>query len=512
MTEYQDFYNSHRDDDNDRLHEECGVFGIYDQRREYDVARVTFFGLYALQHRGQESAGIATADGDKRLKVRTSMGLVAHAFTEHDLADLRGHIAIGHTRYSTSGSSVQANAQPIIVKDPTLGEIAIAHNGNVVNAAFLSEELGQQGYSFDCTSDSEVIAKLIVSMPGRTWTEKIRAAMTRISGAYALVLLTPTALYAVRDPLGVRPLCMGRFENGGWGFSSESCALQTVGAPVQRELEPGEIVCIDASGEHRTQYPAAERKALCSFEYIYFARPDSVINGRSLYMVRTEMGRQLAREHPAEADIVIPVPDTAWPAAIGYAQQAGLPFAEGLIKNRYIGRTFIQPDQRIRSQGVALKFNPLPEVLRGKRVVMVDDSIVRGTTTPPLVALLRRAGAKEVHVRIHSPEMINPCYLGVDTARRDELIAANMSVPEICRHIGADSLGYLSLEGLRQSIGLPEHSNCFACFNGDYPVPLQLEMSKLTLEVRRRHRYGGEAIDVVGEREKEEDEALALAR
>ncbi len=506
----QDFYNSHRSDDQDRLHEECGVFGLYDPRREFEVARVTFFGLYALQHRGQESAGIATADGGPRLRVRTSMGLVAHAFDESDLAALSGHIAIGHTRYSTSGSSIKSNAQPIVVNDPNLGPLAIAHNGNVVNAAYLSEELGEHGYSFSCTSDSEVIAKLIVSMPGRNWTEKIRAAMGRISGAYALVLLTPTALYAVRDPLGVRPLCIGRFDNGGWAFSSESCALQTVGAKIERELEPGEIVCVDADGEHRTLYPAGERKALCSFEYIYFARPDSVINGLSLYMVRTEMGRQLAREHPAEADIVIPVPDTAWPAAIGYAQEAGLPFAEGLIKNRYIGRTFIQPDQRLRSQGVALKFNPLPEVLRGKRVVMVDDSIVRGTTTPPLVALLRAAGAKEVHVRIHSPGMINPCYLGVDTARRDELIAANMSVAEICKHIGADSLGYLSIEGLRQSIGLPERSNCFACFNGDYPVPVQLEMSKLNLEARRRH-LGAEAIDVVGEREKEEAEGLALA-
>jgi len=512
VNEQNNFYNSHRNDDRDRLHEECGVFGIYDPRREYEVARVTFFGLYALQHRGQESAGIATADGKPRLRVRTSMGLVAHAFNETDLAELSGHIAIGHTRYSTSGSSVKANAQPIVVSDSDLGPLAIAHNGNVVNAAYLSEELGASGVNFDCSTDSEVIAKLIVSMPGRTWTEKIRAAMGRISGAYALVLLTPTALYAVRDPLGVRPLCMGRFDNGGWAFSSESCALQTVGAQIERELEPGEIVCIDAEGEHRTQFPTGERKALCSFEYIYFARPDSVINGRSLYTVRTEMGRQLAREHPADADVVIPVPDTAWPAAIGYAQEAGLPFAEGLIKNRYIGRTFIQPDQRLRSQGVALKFNPLPEVLRGKRVVMVDDSIVRGTTTPPLVALLRQAGAKEVHVRIHSPEMVNPCYLGVDTARSDELIAANMSVAQICQHIGADSLGYLSIAGLKQAIGLPERSNCFACFNGEYPVPVQMEMSKLTLEARRRRRPSDEAIDVVGEREKEEAEALALAR
>jgi len=492
--------------EDDKLHEECGVFGIYDPQHELDVARLTFFGLYALQHRGQESAGIATTDGSPQLKVRTHMGLVAQSFGEEDLQQLSGHLAIGHTRYSTTGSSVVANAQPLVVRDPVLGEMAIAHNGNVVNAHYLRSELDEQGYKFNCTTDSEVIGKLIVDTPGATWLAKIKAALPRLSGAYSLVILTPAALYAVRDPLGVRPLCFGRLGEG-WVVASESCALQTVGAETEREVDPGEILILDENGLHSDSLLRVERKALCSFEYIYFARPDSVINGKSVYMVRQQMGRILAQEHPVAADVVIPVPDSAWPAAIGFAQEAGIPFAEGLVKNRYIGRTFIQPNQQLRSQGVALKFNTLPEVLRGKRVVVVDDSIVRGTTTPPIVALLRKAGAKEIHVRIHSPAMLNPCYLGVDTATRKELIAANMTVDQIRQHIGADSLGYLSIPGLQRAVGLPHNTHCMACFNGDYPVSLKFTTSKLALEGAREDP---EEIDVVGQREQELSEALTL--
>ncbi len=460
--------------------EACGVFGIC--APDEDVARIAYFGLYALQHRGQESAGIATADG-QRLSVYTRMGLVAQVFSESDLARLKGHIAIGHNRYSTTGSSRPANAQPLLVKGPA-GMLAIAHNGNLVNHAHLRHELEDAGINFITSTDTEVIAHLIANSPGRDWVERIRSAMLKMSGAYSLVMTTENKLYAVRDPLGVRPLALGRL-NGNWVIASESCALDTVGAEFIREVQPGEIVSIDPDGLDTAIGQPCYRHGLCIFEYIYFARPDSVINGRLLYLARQNMGRQLALEHPVDADLVIAVPDSATPAGIGYAQQAGLPFSEGLIKSRYIGRTFIQPDQHIRDLGINLKFNPLPEVLRGKRVVVVDDSIVRGTTTRPIVRLLRQAGAREVHVRIHAPPMRYSCVLGVDTARRSELIAARMSVPEIEKHIEADSLGYLSLDRLIEAVNLPRQTFCLACFNGDYPVPVQLEMDgvdKMVLE------------------------------
>jgi len=458
------------------LHESCGVFGVYAPKE--DVARLTFFGLFALQHRGQESAGIATADG-KKINVYARMGLVSQVFDEDSLSHLTGYIAIGHNRYSTTGSSRIANAQPIVVSagDDT---IAVAHNGNIINAKHLREELTAQGYTFNSTTDTEVIADLILSSPEKTWVEKIKYAMHRIQGAYSLTILTKDTLYGVRDPFGVRPLCLGLLD-GGWVIASESCALDHIGANFIREIDPGEIVAVNENGVHSYRDEVG-RRALCIFEYIYFARPDSLINGRLLYLAREEMGATLAREHPIEADLVIGVPDSATSAGIGYARESDIPLGEGLIKNRYVGRTFIEPDQRIRDLGVKLKFNPLPEVLRDRRLVVVDDSIVRGTTTPSVVRILRRAGAKEVHMRICAPPIRYPCFFGVDMATRRELIAAQKTIPEIRDFIHADSLGYMSIDGLIRSVALPRENFCLACFTGDYPIPVQLEMDKLALE------------------------------
>lgn len=465
------------------MHEACGVFGIYGPGE--DVARLTFFGLYALQHRGQESAGIATADG-RGISLYAEMGLVSQVFTEAELANLRrGDLAIGHTRYSTTGSSCIENAQPIRV-DSDLGPIAIAHNGNLVNTPYLADRLSERGERLSSTTDSEIIARLCATAPGRDWVERIRHTMPMVKGAYSLVLLTPRQLIAIRDPWGIRPLCFGRLGNS-WIVASESCALDTIGAELLRDVQRGEILIIDEDGPRSLHIDSPDvRQAMCVFEYIYFARPDSLVENTLIYLARERMGATLAREYPVEADLVMPVPDSAIPAAVGYARESGLPYREGLIKNRYIGRTFIQPDQRLRESGVKLKFNPLPEVLAGKRVVVVEDSIVRATTTLSTVALLRRAGAREVHVRITAPPMVNSCYLGIDTARREELIAAQMDVPGICRHIGADSLGYLSLDGLIEAIGLPRETFCNACFTGDYPMPVQLDLDKLVLEGARR--------------------------
>ncbi len=448
--------------------EECGVFGIYAPGE--DVARLTFFGLYALQHRGQESAGIATSDG-RELYLHTRMGLVSMAFTEDDLQRLPGYIAVGHTRYSTTGSSVVVNAGPFLVRGG-VEPVAVAHNGNLVNSEQLRRELLEQGVQLAGTTDTEALAWILALTPGPDLASRIREAMTRFLGAYSLAILTPRALAAVRDPLGIRPLCLGRL-GAGWVVASESCALATIGATYEREVEPGEVVVIDAAGLH--SYPApvlAERQATCIFEFIYFARPDSQIMDRRLHIVRQRMGRELWREHPADADLVVPLPDSAVPAAIGYSLASGIPYAEALIKNRYIGRTFIQPDQRLREQGVKLKFNALPEVLEGKRVVLVDDTIVRGTTSRPIVELLRQNGAREVHMRVHAPPIMWPCYLGVDMATRDELIAARLSIEEVGRAIGADSIGYLSLEGLLRAIGLPRDRFCTACLTGQYPLPV----------------------------------------
>ncbi|MCX6011709.1 MAG: amidophosphoribosyltransferase [Chloroflexi bacterium] len=458
------------------MRESCGIFGVYAPGE--DVARLTFFALFALQHRGQESAGIATSNG-KRLQVCAELGLVSQVFTEDSLSQLSGDFAIGHNRYSTRGSNRITNVQPIVVGKGS-NTIAVAHNGNIVNAEHLYKELCDQGYTFRSSTDTEVLANLILSSPAKDWVDKIRYAMHRLQGVYSLTLLTNRSLYGVRDPLGVRPLCLGTI-NGGWVLASESCALDHIGASFLREVEPGEIVVINENGLNSYR-EEVDRKALCVFEYIYFARPDSVINGRLLYPARQAMGEMLAQEHPVDADLVMGVPDSATAAAIGYARYSGIPLCEGLLKNRYVGRTFIEPDQRIRDLGVRLKFNPLPQMLDGQRLVVIDDSIVRGTTTPKVVKLLRRAGAKEVHMRICAPPIRYPCFFGVDMASRWELIAAQKTIPEVRDFIGADSLGYLSIDGLIKAIGLPKDIFCLACFTGDYPIPVQIEMDKLALE------------------------------
>jgi amidophosphoribosyltransferase len=442
----------------------CGVVGVFAPGR--DAARLSFFALYALQHRGQESAGIAAADGHS-LRSHKAMGLLGAVFNEENLTDLRGHIAVAHTRYSTSGASIVVNAQPLLERYD-LGDFAFAHNGNLTNTDELRKMLSPD-VMLAAESDSEVLAKLLVEQRG-SLIERIERVLHHARGAFSVVLCTENELYAFRDPWGVRPLSLGAFEDGGWIVASESCAFGTVGARFVREIEPGEILRISDEGiESRRMPDNAERPALCMFEYIYFARPDSELNGRAIYMARYAMGRELAKEHPVEADVVIAVPDSAVPGGIGYAAEAGLPFIEGLIKNRYIGRTFISPDQLMRERGVHLKFNPLVENLRDKRVVVVDDSIVRGTTTPRIVSLLRDAGAKEVHLRICSPPIMHPCYLGVDMATYDELIAANLTVEEIRAHTGADSLGYLGLDGLIAATGRKREEMCLGCFTGSYP-------------------------------------------
>ena len=448
----------------DTLHEACGIVGIYAPGNE--VARMTYFGLYALQHRGQESAGIAVSDG-ATIVCHREMGLISSIFDEEILANLTGYIGVGHTRYSTTGSSVVVNAQPLLEHSP-FGDVSVAHNGNLTNTDALRGTLDAKTV-LQATSDSEVLAKAFVQAPGADMVAKVRYVMDRAEGAYSIVMSTENALYAFRDPWGVRPLCYGRFPGGGYMFASESCALATVGATYIRELDPGEIVWIDGEGLHVDKHVVKKPQALCMFEYIYFARPDSMLSGTSIYMARMDMGRQLAREHPVEADVVMAIPDSAIPGGIGYAQESGLPYVEGLIKNRYIGRTFISPDQKMRARGVQLKFNPIVELLAGKRVVVVDDSIVRGTTTPRIVKLLRDSGAREVHVRITSPPIIHPCYLGVDMATHEELIAANFTIEEIRQKIGADSLGYLSKEGILSAIKRKRGEMCMGCLTGEYP-------------------------------------------
>jgi amidophosphoribosyltransferase len=458
------------------MHESCGVFGVY--APSINAVQTTFFALFALQHRGQESAGIAVTDGSE-IKVHTRMGLVSQAFTETDLALLKGYISIGHNRYSTTGSSKPMNAQPIIAKSDGL-TIALAHNGNIINSKSLHEELQQRGYQFNSSSDSEVIANLILSSSGQKWQDKIEYAMRRLQGAYSLVILTENKLIGVRDSFGVRPLCLGSID-GGWCIASESCALDHIGAQFIREIEPGEIVIIDTQGV-KSFKKESDRKALCIFEYIYFARPDSIIQGKLLYPAREAMGRILSEEYPVDADFVMGVPDSATAAGIGYSHASGIPYCEGLLKNRYVGRTFIEPEQRIRELGVQLKFNPLSRIIADKRLVVVDDSIVRGTTTPHVVSLLRKAGASEVHLRICAPPIRYPCFFGVDMATKWELIAARKTVPEIREYLGVDSLGYLSLDGLIRAVDLPKEIFCLACFTGEYPIPVQIEMDKLALE------------------------------
>lgn len=466
----------------DAIHDACGVFGIY--APGYDVARLAYFGLYALQHRGQESAGLAVSD-EGQITVIKDLGLVSQVFNEQILASLRGQIAIGHVRYSTTGSTHWQNSQPL-VRSRNDEVIALGHNGNLVNTDELRNELIEQGVRFRGSTDTEVITALIAHAAEDDFLAAVRTAVSKIRGAFSATVTDGKALVGFRDPYGVRPLCLGDYE-GNPVIASETAALDIIGARFVREIEPGEIVIVD--GEHGLRSERVEatgpRPALCIFEYIYFARPDSVINGRTLHLVRQEMGRELAREAPVDADLVIPVPDTGMPAAIGYAAESGIPYAEGLIKNRYVQRTFIQPDDRLRQVGIRMKLNPLTEVIRDKRLVVVDDSIVRGNTTSQLVAMLYAAGAREVHLRISSPPIQYPCYYGIDMATRGELIAARMSVEEIRASVGATSLHYLSLEGLQKSTGLPAEEFCRACFDGDYPIDIPEEYALCKMRFER---------------------------
>jgi len=482
----------------ENLNEACGIFGVF--APDEDVARITFFGLYALQHRGQESAGIASTNG-KEIFIRKDMGLVSQVFQEEDLIYLRGHAAAGHTRYSTTGSSRVENAQPFLVEGPN-GVVALGHNGNIVNADLLRAELEAEGREFETSTDSEVIAHMVATAPGRDWGERLGYVMRRARGAYCLTILTREGVIAARDPLGIRPLSLGRIDNG-YCFASETCAFDLIGATFIRDVEPGETVLLNENGITSYKMPDRERQAFCIFEYIYFARPDSYLRGERIYPVRMSMGARLAREYPVDADVVIGVPDSATAAAIGYARESGIPFVEGLVKNRYVGRTFIMPDQRIREQGVRLKYNPVREILDGQRVVVVDDTIVRATTTRLLVKMLREAGAAEVHMRVAAPPITHPCFFGIDMGRRWELIAAQETVEEIRRDIGADSLGYLTRDGLIGAVGQPRDGFCMACFTGEYPMDVPQELDKLSLEppdwVRDRHDIEWEASNGPGQ-------------
>jgi amidophosphoribosyltransferase len=457
----------------------CGVFGIRSSER--DVARLAHFGLHALQHRGQESAGIAVSD-QGRLTVLREMGLVAQVFSEAKLRGLRGELAIGHTRYSTTGGAKWANAQPL-VHHGRVRTIALGHNGNLVNTGALRQELAARGVPLGSSSDSETIAALIATDP-LPLEDAVARTMAQLDGAYSVVALSEHRLVAFRDPHGFRPLCLGRLGRD-WVVASESCALDLVGAELVRDVGPGELVLVDDDGLHARQAvePAAE-PAFCIFEFFYLARPDSRLAGVEVHGARVRMGERLAEESPAEADLVLPIPDSGTPAAIGFSRYSGIPFSEGLIKNRYVGRTFIEPDQELRRQGIRLKFNPLAEVA-GKRVVVVDDSIVRGNTTRQLVSMLFEAGAEEVHVRISSPPVIGPCFYGIDFADPRELVAAGRTVEDVRVHIGATSLAYLSLEGLQAATRRPEQAFCRACLTGRYPTATPVEAGKLRFEPAR---------------------------
>ncbi len=463
------------------IKEECGVFGIYAPGE--DVSQLTYFGLHALQHRGQESAGITVSNREKLITFK-QLGLVTQVFTDADLESLKGDIAIGHVRYSTTGSTRIENAQPFFIDDGEFS-LAVAHNGNLLNTTELREYLINKGYIFKSTTDTEAIAYLIHMnlKKGFPVEEAVARTMNQIRGAYSLAILTLDQLIAARDPYGIRPLSLGKHSDG-YVVSSETCGLDIVGAEYVRDIEPGEIIVIDENGLFSFEGVPAQKKSICMFEFIYFARPDSRINGKTLYEVRRNMGRLLAKEAPADADIVIPVPDSGTPSAVGYAEESHIPFAEGLIKNRYVGRTFIQPTQTLRKLGIKLKLNPLKEVISGKRIVLVDDSIVRGNTSKKIVQLLRDAGAREVHVRVSSPPVMWPCFYGIDTANRNELIASSMSVEEIRKFIGADSLVYLSLESLVKATGIEKENFCLSCLDGRYPIeiPENLKLSKFVLE------------------------------
>jgi len=453
----------------DKFKDECGVFGIFMNNPETstDAARTTFYGLYALQHRGQESAGIAVSDGHK-IDLHKGMGLAADVIKSHHIKRLEGNIAVGHVRYSTTGGSALVNAQPLVFHY-LKGMVALAHNGNLVNTVELKKRLETYGSVFQTTTDTEVVANLLARYSQDTMEDALAKCMIDIKGAFALLIMTEDRLVGVRDQMGIRPLCIGKL-NGDYLMASESAAPEQVGAEFVRDVSPGEIVVIDKNGLRSLQVIKSPRKAHCIFEYIYLARPDSTIDGLNVNRVRRELGKQLARECPVDADMVISVPDSGTASALGYAEESGLPFEEGLMKNRYVGRTFIQPTQQMRELGVRLKLNAVGEVVAGKRVVMIDDSIVRGTTSKKIVQMLRKVGAKEVHVIIASPPTRYPCYYGIDTSRREELIASNMDVKQIREFIGADSLHYVSMEGMFAAMKSDADIFCAACFNGDYPA------------------------------------------
>jgi amidophosphoribosyltransferase len=452
----------------------CGVFGVWAPGEE--VANLTYFGLYALQHRGQESAGIAVSDG-KKILVYKDMGLVSQVFNESNLASLRGDIAIGHARYSTTGASVWENAQPTF-RSTAIGSIALAHNGNLTNTGDLAQlvekaqaesgEFAFQHRPLRSTSDTDLVTSLLASHPDRSLESSAVDVLKQVEGAFSFVFMDETTLYAARDRYGVRPLALGKLERG-WVVASETAALDIVGASYVREIEPGELLAIDELGPRSSRF-AEPTPRFCSFEFVYLARPDSSLDGRSVHATRVDVGRQLAREAPADADLVMPTPDSGTPAAIGYAEESGIPYAAGLVKNAYVGRTFIQPSQTLRQLGIRLKLNPLRDVIRGKRLVVVDDSIVRGNTQRAVVRMLREAGATEVHVRISSPPVKWPCFYGIDFATRAELIANGLTVEEIRTSLGADSLAYVSLDGLVEATGRPKGALCRACFDGEYPT------------------------------------------
>ena len=463
----------------------CGVFGIFGHP---NAAELTYYGLYALQHRGQESAGIVSSDG-RQFRTHKGMGLVSQIFNGDVLHGLVGNRAVGHTRYSPTGSSHLRNAQPLTV-DCARGQIAIAHNGNLTNASQLREELENRGSIFQTTVDSEIILHLMAQPSLNGHGNNLIETIRRIEGAFSLVIMTENELIGVRDPHGFRPLCIGKVDDA-YVLSSETCALDLIHAKFVRDVEPGEIVIINKEGIKSIQaYPEQERRAFCIFEYVYFARPDSTISNRNVYKVRVEMGRQLARENPVDADIVVPVPDSGNYAALGYSLESGIPYEIAFIRNHYVGRSFLQPSQLIRDFNVRVKLNLIPELVKGKRVIIVDDSIVRGTTCKTRVNTLKEAGAKEVHVRVSCPPHMHPCVYGIDFPDRNKLMAANYSIDEIRKYLNADSLAYLSRDGMVNATGLKKESFCMACYDGDYPVPYDPKVDKHIME-RRRARVEG---------------------
>jgi len=450
----------------DHFHDECGVMGV---QHHPDAARLVYLGLYALQHRGQESAGVTVSNGTELIR-HIGMGLVADIFDKAALEPLKGRLAIGHVRYSTAGDTTLRNAQPLLVTT-VHGDVSVAHNGNLTNALRLRKDLEAQGAIFQTTSDSEVVLHLIARSKAANMRDAIIDALRQLEGSYSLVFATKKDLMAARDPYGVRPLSMARMREA-VVFASETCAFDLLGAKLVREVKPGELISVDSHGVRSVIFTESKRTAHCSFENIYFARPDGLLFGKSVYAVRTELGKQLARESPVAADLVVAVPDSANVAAVGYAQESGIPYGLGLIRSHYIGRTFIEPRQSIRDFGARIKYNAVPDALRGKRIVLIDDSIVRGTTSKKLVRMLRRAGVKAIHMRISSPPIVGPCYYGIDTPTRKELIAANNSVAEIREYLGVDSLAYLSVEGLLKCCNGTQKTFCVGCFTNDYPIPL----------------------------------------